>query len=206
MLPLVEKTDPRHSALIIVDLQNDFCHPEGAWAKVTGHAVPAVAVQKIEELASAARQQAIPVLFLRTLTNSWTQSPSLRERWEEWGLAGLCVEGTWGAEFYRPLQETDRVITKYRPSGFMEADLTPVLRAKGIRTLVLTGVAVTGGLLQTACDAQANDYFVVVASDGICGGGDSELEPLLTWVGRYVGELVPSDDIRASWRTAHEAR
>lgn len=199
MPSLAEKTDPKHTALVIVDLQNDFCHPDGAWGKAKRQVVSDADLQKIDELASAARQHTIPVVFLRTLSNAWTESEPLRERRDAWRIAGLCVEGTWGAELYRHPEPTDKVLTKYRPSGFSETDLMLVLRAKDIRTVVLAGVAVIGGLLQTACDALGNDYFVVLASDCIIGGTDSELEPLLTWTGQHVGELAPAADIQACW-------
>lgn len=200
---LAEKTDPKHTALVIVDFQNDFCHPDGAWGKAKRQSPAEAQLQKIDELAAAARRQSIPVVFLRTLSNTWTESAPLRERWDAWGVANLCVEDAWGSEFFRPPEETDRALVKYRPSGFTETDLKLVLRVKGVRTIVLAGVAVIGGLLQTACDALANDYFVVLASDCIVGGTRNELDPILTWAGQYVGELAPAEEIQACWARSH---
>lgn len=200
MPSLAEKADPHHTALVLVDLQNDFCHPEGAWSKANGELPSEAQLRRIDELAAAARRQSMPVVFLRTLSNAWSESAPLRERWEAWGVAGLCVEGTWGAELCQSPDETDLVVSKYRRSGFTETDLRLVLRARSIRTVVLAGVAVIGGLVQTACDALADDYFVVLASDCIVGGTDGELQPIFAWAGRYVGELARAADIHACWR------
>lgn len=202
MPSLAEKANPRHTALVVVDLQNDVCHRDGAWGKAKGQPVSTAGLKRIEQLASAARQHGVPVIFVRTLSSAWTESAALRERWDAWGIAGLCVEGSWGAEFSQPPEESDLVVTKFRASGFAETDLRLLLRAKGIQTVVLAGVVLIGGLLETACDALAGDYFVVLASDCITGGGDAEREALLAWAGRAVGELAPAADIEACWRAA----
>jgi ureidoacrylate peracid hydrolase len=145
----------------------------------------------------------VPALFVRTIYNAWTISPPVKERWEKMGMTGLCAEGSWGAEFYgvRP-QEKDRVVDKYRASGFMETDLDLTLRAKEVQTLLLGGVGVWGGFFETARDAVAKNYYVFLLEDCIAGGRPEERSMLIDVFRRYQGEVTTSRAVVEAWKSA----
>jgi ureidoacrylate peracid hydrolase len=198
-----DKVAPHNCAVVLVDLQNDFCDTDGAWGKIITDPDLAKRIESINTLLPEARARGVPALFVRTIYNAWTISPPIRERWQKMGMAGLCVDGSWGAEFYqvRP-QEQDRVVNKYRASGFMETDLDLTLRAKEVQTLLLGGVGVWGGFFDTARDAIAKNYYVFLLEDCIAGGKPQERSMLIDLFRRYHGEVVTSRDVVEAWKAS----
>jgi ureidoacrylate peracid hydrolase len=129
-----DEVAPQNCAVILVDLQNDFCHPQGAWGKLVADPDLSKRVEVIRSFLPAARSLEVPVLFLRTIYNKWTISPPIQEWWQKLGTGPVCIEGSSGADFYQVIpEERDRVVNKYRSSGFMETDLDLTLRAKRCR-------------------------------------------------------------------------
>ena len=122
--------------------------------------------------------------------------------WQKMGIDRLCFEGSWGAEFYEIMpQERDRVVNKYRASGFMETDLDLTLRAKEVQTVLLAGVGVWGGVFETARDAVAKNYHVLLVEDCIAGGKPEERSMLIDIFQRYEGDVVQTGDIVEAWNS-----
>src|SRR5688572_3624947 len=103
---LEEKIDPKHTAVIVIDVQNHFCHPEGALAQRGADVSPLVeAVPRIAELIEAAREAGTLVIFVQLLH---TEQNTSEARWEHWMRRGSvmgpddlhCRPGTWNADFY----------------------------------------------------------------------------------------------------------
>lgn len=198
-----DKVVPHNCAVVLVDLQNDFCDADGVWGKIITDPDLAKRIESINALLPEARARGVPALFVRTIYNAWTISPPIRERWQKMGMDGLCADGSWGAEFYRVRpQEKDRVVNKYRASGFMETDLDLTLRAKEVQTLVMGGVGVWGGLFDTARDAIAKNYYVLLLEDCIAGGKPQERSMLIDLFRRYHGDVVTSRDVIDAWKTS----
>ena len=195
-----DKVAPEISAVLLVDLQNDFCHPNGAWKEIATDPDLSKRVEAIQSFLPQARTRAVPVLFVRTVYNAWTTSPPIRQRWQQMGMDGLCTEGSWGAEFYQVLpQETDRVVTKYRPSGFMETDLDLTLRAKDVQTVLIAGMGVWGGAFDTARDTVAKNYQVLLLDDCVGGGTPQERLTLIEIFRRYHADVVESREVIEAW-------
>lgn len=76
-------------------------------------------------------------------------------------------------------QPEDVVTTKKRVSAFTGSDLELVLRSRGITHLILTGIATSGIVLSTFCEAADKDYSLTVLSDA-CADGDEEMHRVLT--------------------------
>lgn len=195
-----EDVDPAHSALLVVDLQNDFCHPDGAWARIAQDPSLPETVSRIGALVSAARRAGVPVIYLRSVYNDWSVSPLIAERWETLGIGPVCWEGSWGSQFYElPPTPADRITSKFRASGFLETDLELTLRARETHTLVLAGMGGWGGVYETAYDGLARDHAVVLVDDCIAGGSPAEREALTASLTRFWGHRVGSDEILQAW-------
>jgi ureidoacrylate peracid hydrolase len=201
-----DKIAPQNCAVILVDLQNDFCHPNGAWGKTVPDPDLSKRVEAIQSFLPEARSVGVPVLFLRTIYNKWTISTPIQEWWQKVGTGPICMEGSSGADFYqvRP-QEKDRVVNKYRSSGFMETDLDLTLRAKEVQTVLLGGVGVWGGFFDTARDAVAKNYHVFLLEDCIAGGKPEERSMLIDLFRRYQGEVTTSHEVVDGWKSARPA-
>lgn len=165
---LEEKVSKENAALIVIDVQNDFCHPKGSGALNGGDVSPCVEmVPRLVKLIDAARTADVPVIFVRAIHNDWTTSAARKAQRSTNGQKILtCWEGTWGAEFYmvEPLPG-DCIVTKHRFSAFINTDLDLILRSQGIKTIIMTGVATSGCVESTARDGFMLDYFMVFVGD-----------------------------------------
>ncbi len=202
---IMEKADPRISALIVVDMQNDFCHPRGAFAK-WGEDMSMIQdmVPRLKELIEAARKADLPIIYLRNTESEWTTSQVFLERIREArGEEGQVItwEGSWGAEFYEdigPVGE-ERVVIKHRYSGFIDTDLDLILRSRGVRCLVLTGVATNVCVESTARDGFMKDYRVVLVEDCCATTHKNLHEATVENIGRYFGTAVSYKDLISTW-------
>ncbi len=202
---LEEKVDPANAALVVVDVQNDFCHDEGAFARM-GRPVEVVRAMapRLQELIDAARHAGVPVIFLAYVQNESSESEVLIEQRSR-GRAGLpyCREGTFGADLYLVAPKPgEPVIAKRRYSGFIGTDLDVILRSTGRRTLVMTGIATNGCVEATARDGFMHDYYIVLVDD-CCSCYSAELhQATLTNCRDAWGVVATSDEIVGIWNGA----
>lgn len=117
--------------------------------------------------------------------------------------AGMLVEGEPGTAIDPILApgEADLIVTKRRISGFSGSDLDLLLRARGIDTLVLTGVSTGGVVLSTVRAAADLDYRLVVLEDGCADPDPATHEMLLTKVFPAQAEVVDSGTFRKALRS-----
>src|SRR5688572_20615976 len=131
---LAQQVDPTRTALIIVDVQNDFAHLNGKAAQWGGDMaqIPNVIAQ-INRLIEAARATDVTIIYARVEHSPRTDRPNYRARYEMRGMHPsdlLCATGTWGAEFYADLllpRPEDAVITKYGYDAFQDTALDTIL-------------------------------------------------------------------------------
>lgn len=200
---LEEKVNPSTSALIVVDMQNDFVHHNGVFRKY-GENLSAIQemIPRLKELIGVARQTGIPIIYLRNITTYWVMSEVHRERIDE-VRAGedYTLEGSWGAEFCEGIlpKDNERVVIKHRYSGFVDTNLDLVLRSLGIKTLILTGVATNVCVESTARDGFMKDYRIILVED-CCAAYHNHLhESTLENINRTFGTVVSSKEIISAW-------
>lgn len=196
----------RPTALVVVDLQNDYCHPEGSFAKRGANLVPGFPEQvcsRLQALLTAARVRDTPTFFIRTEHGPWSNAPSWLERLRGTRSATelpVCAEGGWGAEFFGVLPcARDRIVVKHRYSAFVDTPLPLYLRSAGVETLLITGVATNVCVESTARDAFMRDYRVVTVSDCCAANSIEEHEAALGNLGRYFGLVSDSAAIISAW-------
>jgi nicotinamidase-related amidase len=169
-----EVVDPAHTALLIIDVQHDFCSPAGLFDRIGKNIdMMAPAVERVGKLIAAARHKGVLPIFIQ---NQWlphnrvVSGSFLRFMIYKQGMApdeGCTVTGTWGAEILPEtgIKPDDLVVQKWRPSAFRSTNLDMVLRCNNIRTVVLTGVITQGCVESTARDAMFHDYYTVITKD-----------------------------------------
>jgi nicotinamidase/pyrazinamidase len=161
------------TALVVVDMQNDFAHPEGGLYVSGGHEiVPAVN----EEIRKAQREGSLVVY-----TQDWhpETTPHFAKDGGIWPTH--CVQGTWGAGFHDDLEVLGPVVQKGTGgedgySGFTvqhpvhgetyATGLDDMLRERDIRRLVVVGLAQDVCVKETVLEALTLGYEVVVPRDG----------------------------------------
>ena len=200
---LMEKLDPRQAALVIVDVQNDFCHAEGAAGR-RGKDLSQVAgmADHLSRFLGEARRVGLPVIFVRTEHGPWTDSETWlgRNKTAPEQRVPTCVEGTWGCDFYAVApQPGERVVVKHRYSAFIGTDLDLILRARGIRTLLMAGIATNVCVESTARDGYMLDYEIVFLSDCSAAYSQEEHEGTLHNIANHFGDVVREEEAAATW-------
>jgi ureidoacrylate peracid hydrolase len=202
---LLEKVDPAHTAVLVVDMQNDFVHSDGALARNGGNVAPTQEiVPALNRLIADARSAGVPIVFIRAAHSDWTMSEAGREK-RLGRKFQICAEGTWGCEFYgvQPVAG-ECIVTKHRYSAFINTDLDLILRAQGIKTLIMTGTATNVCVESTARDGFMMDYYIVFLDD-CTGTGDRELhDATLRNIGGAFGVVCNSTDVSAQWLKTRE--
>ena len=185
------------SAVLVIDMQNDFCCDDG----VHGHRgsdlrwVQAV-VEPTERLLEEARRRSVPVIFVRTHHDRWSDRESTYLRDSRVGILHHVQPNAWGSEFYRLRpREDEYVLTKRRYSAFFGTELEILLRNLGTRTLILAGVATNVCVETTARDACMRDFDVVVVRECVAAYSEAAHDAALANIDRHFGRLVTVDDV-----------
>jgi ureidoacrylate peracid hydrolase len=160
----------RTPALIIVDMQNGFCHADGHRGKIgLDYASAAAVVRPIARLLEAARGAQVPIFFMRySLKADYSDAGLLLEMWPGLKDAGALIGGTWAAEIVPELcpSEGEYVIDKNRQSAFYGTDLEAQLRQLEVDTLIVCGVTTNMCVESTVRDGFCRDFRIFVPADG----------------------------------------
>ena len=207
---LEELVDPKTAALVVVDMQNDFCHSEGALAQNRQSPVLIQAMApRLRTLIASARQAGIAIVHVRTHHSPWTNSSAWTRR--KLGAVSRCFPNSWGADWYEGFDpilgdewspEThEYVVTKHRYSGFWDTDMDLILRSHGIQSLIMTGEATNVCVETTARDGYMRDYSIVFVADGTATYNQAVHDATLHNMSTHFGTVVHADEIDGAWRT-----
>jgi ureidoacrylate peracid hydrolase len=203
---VLEILEPARTALLVVDVQNDYCSPSGALGEA-GLSMTSIdpMVDRVEELIATARELEIPIVFFRNEHSEETDTPAWRRRTSH--SLSVCKAGTWGADFYR-LRPSDRdtEIVKHRYSGFVGTPLEELLHEWGRNTVVIVGTATNVCVDTTARHAAILDFDVVVVSDGVAATDSAAHTASLDNLERFFGHVIPTSDVRDVWLAGRTQR
>lgn len=192
------------TALVVVDMQNGFCHADGSLAKMElDWERLASAIDGCVQLVEGARAARVPVIFTRFVYRSDYSDGGVQvQHFLPW-LAEVkaLAEGTWDMELVEALapQPGEYVIDKNRCSSFYGTRLEPILTSLGIQRLVVAGVTTNMCVETTVRDASQRDYEVFVVADA-CGELEEERHRVaLRTMGFGFARIVGVDDVLAAW-------
>lgn len=206
MLPveLADRLVPRGSALVLIDMQNDFCAGGGFIDIVAGKDVSAGAslVPTLQTLIDAARAAGVPVIWVRADYSFDKIPPSMAVVSQARGItAECCKPGTWGADWFglAPLPG-EKIVTKHTYSGFANTDLNSILRELKVQSVVFGGVTTQVCVESTVRDAHSAGYFCIVPHDAVASHTPSLHEAALTNIRFFLGDVCSSADVLLAWR------
>lgn len=162
---------PQRTALMLVDLQNDFLHSDGAYgrARQTSDAIAALP-ERLRPLADGLRAEGGWIVSTHfTLVPGKEGEPFIAEhlrRLRPFLSKGDFVPGGWGHALVDALQPADITIEKVAYSAFYQSRLEFALSRAGIDTLIFSGIVTQGGVASTLRDAHVRDFHTIVLSDG----------------------------------------
>jgi ureidoacrylate peracid hydrolase len=202
---LAANTLPGATALVVVDVQNDFCAKGGYFDKTGADlSLIAPAVERLAGLIDTARAAGVMPIFVRSHYDAvyLSEAQNARRRRVGWHIP-LCEQGTWGVEFYRIAPRPGEVVvTKHRYDAFHNTDLELVLRTNNIRNVVLAGVATNVCVESTLRSAFFRDFEVVMASDCCAARTTRAHDGALENVRQHFGLVATCDDLQQVWSDA----
>ena len=206
---LESKAAPEHAALLVIDVQNDFV-AEGGFFHRIGADVKAIqrAVTPLTRLLASARDAGVLTIFVQAIYDPQFVSAPMRERNARRGIdIPRCLTGSWGADFFsvRPLPH-EPVIIKHRYSAFTNPELKELLDRRGIRSLILTGVATDTCVESTGRDFYFADYYVTMAGDCCAAASERDHQAAQERFDRDYGAVTSSAELASIWRNAKAAR
>jgi gluconolactonase len=199
----VLQLDPKRSALIIQDLQNDVIIEGGAFADsgAPAHATAQNVVGNVADLAAACRAAGVPVIHVWYLVEQGAvglrQNAPLFQGVKE---ANALVRGTWGAAPAEGLeaQDGDHVVEKMRMNGFYETRLDILLRGLGVDTIIVSGAWTNMSIEHTSRHGADAGYEVVVPSDGTSTTGDEWQNAALNYAMTNVAKVATCAEIKSA--------
>src|SRR6476660_4150926 len=160
----IDVIDPKKTAMIVVDMQNDFVAPGAAMETPAARAV----VPKLAEALKICRDAGIRVIYTAHVHRRDGSDMGLYDDLYEPIADRTClVDETPGIEIYKDLAPAkgEHIIKKHRYSAFFGTDLDIILREWGITTVIISGTTTENCCHATARDAMFNNYKVVLLSD-----------------------------------------
>lgn len=181
------------TALVVVDMQNDFAHPDGAlYAPPSGEAV-----EPILELVEQADSADVPVVYTQDVhTDEQFENVNYYDEYERWGRH--VEKNSWGAEILDELQReqyADKVVEKNTYNAFHETDLDDWLEKNGITDLVICGTLANVCVLHTASGAGLRDYRPVVVEDALGYIEEGDREYAVEHSDWLFGEKTTTDEV-----------
>ena len=214
-MTLEKKVDPSHTALLVVDVQNDFCVEGGMWDREGMDIRLAQAmVPRLINFIDKARKAGLTIIYIQSIyssENNWYLSDVLLEQAKRKSFGRnpgrymkypVCERNSWSGDLYggiKPLRG-ELVVEKHRYSAFVDTDLDIVLRSRGIRTLIMSGVATNCCVETTARDGFMKDYYIVFLKDCTATFSEEMHNNTLKNIDLFFGQVVDSSDVLKCWR------
>jgi nicotinamidase-related amidase len=205
---LEERVAPEHTALLVVDMQNDYCSAGGASDRNGRDLSAAQAIiPTVMGLIEAAREVKVAVIFTKYTVGpgvAGLSGPEILRRGMNFAGLDSTIRGTWGHEIVDdlPCRPEDVVIEKRRLSSFVGTDLDLILRSQGVKTVVVAGVVTQGCVESTVRDAVGRDYYVAIPEDCVASTGDEVHQTSLACMAhflRYAEAVTTSGRLKAIW-------
>lgn len=201
---MIDLSRPETVGLVIVDLQNDFLHPKGAYARgeATSAAIAALParVKPVADAVRAADGWVISTHF--TLVPGKQAEPFISPHLQALRPflgKGDFAPGSFGHALVDELQPADLSIEKIAYSAFYMTRLEWVLRKAGIDTLAFCGIVTNGGVASTLRDAHVRDFSCILLEDG-CAAFSEETHQANVAALRSVADVMTCADFVGALR------
>ena len=218
--PQRAEIDLSRTALVVVDMQNDFLHPDGWFPRLGFDPAPlAKVIPKLIELTRTARHAGVQVIWLNwgvRADRAELSAPMLnkmsaggtRPVYADPSVLGhgrILVTGDWGAQLVDELKPgpSDLIVHKHRLSGFHDNEFNSVLRNRGIDTLLFSGTNTDRCVFSTLCDASFLGYGCLLVTDACATGSPAYVTDAVHYLVRLLyGVTLRSGDLMDAFTSA----
>ena len=199
------RPDPAETGLVVIDMQNDFCHLEGGRGKIVGppgNEYPLAIVPNVIRLIRACTP-IMPVWFTKQVYYADDRGQQRRRipshLLRRGPRSSLVLRDSWGAELLDEIAAEvlpeHEVLIKHRASAFFNTTFESELRMKGVQVLIVTGTTSSFCVDSTIRDAYARDFDLIVPADGIADSDLDAQEAVLKSVRRFFGLVTATDEL-----------
>ncbi len=203
--------DITKAALVIVDMQNDFVHPDGGFAHRARENPEAAidmpflmgTIPQVKRLADAFRAAGRPVVYIaHVLKPDYSDAAFPYWRATRGSLAAnrtFIVEGTWGAAIIDELKPHagEHLVVKKGFGGFANTPLDTILRAMGVTTCVVTGVTTCVCVSTTVRGGVEHNYRMILVRDAVAEVHRDTHEAELKTMARVFADVKTTDEVIA---------
>ncbi len=184
--------DPDRTAVIVVDMQNGFCHPDGSLFAPESEA----ALDPVTELVGRARDAGAEIIYTRDVhPEDQFAGNHYYDEFERWGEH--VVAGSWEAELHDALdvRAADHVVQKHTYDAFHQTELQGYLDARGVDDLLFCGTLANVCVLHTAGSAGLRDFRPVLVTDALGYIEAAHKEYTIDHADWLFGEVTGLDDV-----------
>ena len=200
--------DISRSALIVVDMQNDFLHPDGAFSHLArAHPESAIdmpflasTIPNAKKLVDAFRNSGRPVVYVaHVLKPDFSDAAFPYWRGTALKSTSFLAEGSWGARIVDELgpRKEEHLVIKKGFGGFANTPLDTILRNLGVTTCVVCGVTTCVCVSTTVRGGVEHNYRQIVVSDAVAEVSREQHEAELRTMARVFGDVKTSDEVVA---------
>ena len=196
--------EPRDTAILVIDIQNGYCSPQGKMAKL-GHKIPGVdkLVSNIESFVSVARQNDLTVIFTRMIEDPKYMSQNVKTKVSEWSSSVIISPNTKDFDYFKiEPQKPDFEIVKKSYDAFTNEKLDNILKKRRIKNIIFTGVHSQVCVDSTVRAAFSKGYNIVIPIDLISTDKrrkNQEKATIEIWK-QIFAHITTSKQIMSKWR------
>jgi len=203
LVTLEEQIDPKHTALIVIDVQNDYIYGKGNTSAPPGRTDPRQEMLKpLNSFIDKCRSMSIPVIYTFTVHAGDLDLPPYKAPKIRTNTAPVCMRGTRGGEFPDKLNKPlpgEPVVTKHGYDAFMDHDLHTILQNRGIKTLIFTGIDTGICVDSTLRHGFHLGYYVVLAENATVASDAARHAAACKLIGAYYGFITSTSEIEQIW-------
>lgn len=201
---LKDVADPKHTALIVIDPQCDFCAVKGAMAQRFGFDMKEIreSVPALNAFIERCREAGVFVVWVREVFADRKMLPNQKALWGGGDDIWLIREDGTGIDWYEDMISplpNESIVTKWQYDAFADTELDLLLRSQGIKTILMTGYTTNICVETTARHGYIKGYYVVLVSD--CTGAPTlpEYESAVFNIRTYFGHVATSLELGGLW-------
>lgn len=203
LVSLEETVDPRHTALIVIDVQNDFVYGKGKLSSPAGKINPCEEIiSPLNTFIDKCRKMGVTVIYTFTIHAGDLDLPPYKARMVRRQTAPVCMRGTKGGEFPEKLNKPlphDPIVTKHGFDAFADHNLHTLLQNRGIKSLIFSGIDTAVCVDTTLRHGFHLGYYVVMAKD-LCASPDPfRQECAVKLVESQYGFVTTSKEVIQIW-------
>ncbi|MBI4632701.1 MAG: cysteine hydrolase family protein [Deltaproteobacteria bacterium] len=206
LVTLEETINPRHTALVIVDVQNDFVYGKGKLSTPAGKTNPCEEIlSPLNAFIEKCRKLGVPVLYTYTVHAGDLDLPPYKARMIRRQTAPVCMRGSKGAEFPDKLNKplpNEPVVIKHGFDAFADGDLNTLLQNRGIKSIIFSGIDSAVCVDTTLRHGFHLGYYVVLAKDLSASPQPARQECAINLIGSQYGFVSTSKEIMQLWDKA----